>query len=228
MIIRDYVDSWYKRHISDTEEFAQYVRWTIYNALRRLNHSLKTIDWEQFFLNFVAPNSLIQMRMFKRARENAHKTSKASLNLNLSSATTFRIQLQTLMNAVESYQASSELNLIEQFFDIEVDAEKDICRDTISTSSSDHELDFLREMSDLLCFYLLPTNTFNCPSVRCFIRVIQRAHFFELFYFPLSVLFRLNKEILANILIKISIEKMSDPDYINQSILYLVSSSIRN
>jgi len=172
--------------MSDTDEFAQYVRLTIYSALRRLNHSLKTIDWEQFFLNCVAPNSLIQMRMFKRARENAHKTSKASLNLNLSSATTFRIQLQTLMSAVESYQASTELNLIEQFFDIECDAEKDICRDTVVTSSNDNELDFLREMSDLLCFYLLPANTFNCPSVRCFIRVTQRL-------FDLGLRYTLNK-----------------------------------
>jgi hypothetical protein len=32
------------------------------------------------------------------------------------------------------------------------------------------------------------------------------------------------KEILANHLIKYSVDKLTDPDYINQTIIYLVSS----
>lgn len=50
----------------------------------------------------------------------------------------------------------------------------------------------------MLCFCLMPSKTFNCLPLRCLLR-----------------------EIVAHVLVKGSIERLTDPDYINQSLLYL-------
>ena len=60
------------------------------------------------------------------------------------------------------------------------------------------KLEFLQELSEMLCFCLLPSKTFSCLPFRCLLR-----------------------EIFAHVLIKGSIERLTNPDYINQSILYL-------
>lgn len=61
-------------------------------------------------------------------------------------------------------------------------------------------IEFLQELSEILCYSFLSSRAFNCLPLRCLIR-----------------------EILANHLVKISIDNLTDPDYINQTILYWVS-----
>ena len=59
-------------------------------------------------------------------------------------------------------------------------------------------------MSEIICYSLLSTRSFECSPLRYLLR-----------------------EILANYLIKYSIDNLSDPDYINQTLLYLVSPGNR-
>lgn len=174
----------------------------------------------------------MQVRMFKRAKEKVARspTNSATINNILSQAS---IQLaafkslhssnhvtnEAIFATVRSVYATQDATLVDTFFELESDLEKTICRDCISTNSSEREkglsptlhsssllnlkfrlfLEVLQEISETLCYSLLSTKSFNCLLFRCLIR-----------------------EILANHLMKNMIDKVSEPDYINQSILYLV------
>jgi hypothetical protein len=48
--------------------------------------SVKQIEWEQFIMNIVAHNLVIQMRMYKKAREKRALSMDATLNSFYSSA----------------------------------------------------------------------------------------------------------------------------------------------
>ena len=88
--------------------------------------SLKQTDWEQFLLNIIAHNLVVQMRLLKKAKEkrNQSKTTKNSKN----------DEKPLLIPA-----AQNETNLIELFFDLEAEIEKGVCRDQISYDSIDKE-----------------------------------------------------------------------------------------
>jgi len=104
----------------------------------------------------------------------------------------------SFLQAAKMAANQNETSLVEFFFDLEAEKEKGICRDEISLNSSDKESEILQEISEIICFSVLPTAEFNCLPLRCLLR-----------------------EILSNHLIKTSVNNLTDPDYINQTILYL-------
>lgn len=78
-----------------------------------------------------------------------------------------------------------------------------VCRDDISLTPSERENDLLQELSEIFCYSLLPQNEFNCLPLRCLLR-----------------------EILSNHLLKTTVNNLTDPDYINQTILYLCQDQV--
>ena len=180
MVIRDYIDSWYKTTISSKEDFGQSVRVLIYNSIRNFNkwlaqyiffsflftqnmliyfnknscfsipyRSLKSIDWEQFIISIVAHSLIVQMRILKKAREKLKNTNSPLLSLSSSTTTptTTKSSSESLTNSnypklfgnAINKAKTNENNLIEMFFDLEVEIEKSICRDCISYNSKEIE-----------------------------------------------------------------------------------------
>jgi sorting nexin-13 len=70
-------------------------------------------------------------------------------------------------------------------------------------SPNEKEYNLLQELSEVFCFSLLPLNEFNCLPLRCLLR-----------------------EILSNHLLKTTVNNLTDPDYINQTILYLCQDQL--
>ncbi|XP_064647759.1 sorting nexin-13-like isoform X2 [Lineus longissimus] len=83
------------------------------------------------------------------------------------------------------------------FFDLEVDMEDNITRDMICTDR-EHERQYLQDLSEVLLFLLLPPDDFNNKPFRYILR-----------------------EILVNFIFLPTIELVSDPDYVNQTIAWL-------
>jgi hypothetical protein len=64
LIIRDYIDVWYKNNISSRDQFPKNVKNAIYDAIRNVTLSLKTIDWEMFLMNQLAHNLVSEQPRF--------------------------------------------------------------------------------------------------------------------------------------------------------------------
>ena len=148
LLLRDYCDYWYRENISNREEFIQALRIALFNAMRYASSCLKTIDWEHFFMNIVAHNLVIQMRLLKKAREKRNTLNSSGANaqaFNLlsgtagSSSSTIKIPKSTLVSAAHTAAHANESMLIEVFFDLEAELEKNMCRDDITFNSSEKE-----------------------------------------------------------------------------------------
>lgn len=133
LVIRDYVDSWYKAQISSRDEFDQAVRALIYTSLRNLNKCLKALECEQFIVSVAAHSLIIHMRVMKKAREKmAKSTQQPAVGEALTNANFQKMYLNTIGRA-HSYEKS----LIETFFDLEAEMEKAFCRDCVSYNSKE-------------------------------------------------------------------------------------------
>lgn len=154
LILRDYIDVWYKNEISSKEDFKQSIRLYIYNAVRYITFCLREVDWEQFIMNILVHNLVFQMRMLKKAKEKRSKlaldntllkneiikaikeltevkeSSSPSASEQTSASEKKKILINDLLNngsflqAAQNYANLKENNLIELFFDLEAEREK--------------------------------------------------------------------------------------------------------
>ena len=83
------------------------------------------------------------------------------------------------------------------FFDAEVAMETNLCRD-LASSIQQEELDYLQRISEILLFLLLKEQDFNAVPFRAIAR-----------------------EILVNDILKPTLDLVSDPDFINQTLVWL-------
>jgi sorting nexin-13 len=160
------------------------------------------------------------MRLLKRARERQTITISANNKNSRSDSLIASMQLQqqqqqqqkltqSQMRINQNNQAHNEAILIDHFFDLEAELEKySICRDDITYNSNEKQNEFIHELSEIVCYSLMTTPSFNCLLFRYLIR-----------------------EIFSNHLLKHLIDTISDPHYINQTIIYMTrghSPSIEN
>jgi len=85
------------------------------------------------------------------------------------------------------------------FFDFEVEMEGEVCRDQVCFDQ-EGETQYFQELCEMLLYLILPRHEFGTGPVRCLIR-----------------------EILACTLIQPSLNHLSDPDFINQTLVWLYS-----
>ena len=83
------------------------------------------------------------------------------------------------------------------FFDAEVAMESNLCRD-LASSIQQEELDYLQRISEILLFLLLKEQDFNAVPFRAIAR-----------------------EIIVNDILKPTLDLVSDPDFINQTLVWL-------
>ncbi|XP_053570100.1 sorting nexin-13 isoform X1 [Bombina bombina] len=108
---------------------------------------------------------------------------------------------QQRISEKEDQKKDSTEDFVDTFFDVEVEMEKIVCRDLVCTSSKDEE-GFLKDLCEVLLYLLLPPGEFQNKIMRYFVR-----------------------EILSQGIILPLINQLSDPDYINQYIIWMIRDS---
>ncbi|XP_006240084.1 sorting nexin-13 isoform X1 [Rattus norvegicus] len=172
--LRDYVQYWYYT-LSDDETFLLEIRQTLQNALIQFATRSKEIDWQPYFTTRMVDDFGTHLRVFRKAQ-------------------------QRVTEKDDQVKGTAE-DLVETFFEVEVEMEKDVCRDLVCTSPKDEE-GFLRDLCEVLLYLLLPPGDFQSKIMRYFVR-----------------------EILARGILLPLINQLSDPDYINQYVIWMIRDS---
>ncbi|XP_005377399.1 PREDICTED: sorting nexin-13 isoform X2 [Chinchilla lanigera] len=172
--LRDYVQYWYYT-LSDDESFLLEIRQALQNALIQFATRSKEIDWQPYFTTRIVDDFGTHLRVFRKAQ-------------------------QRITEKDDQMKGTAE-DLIDAFFEVEVEMEKEVCRDLVCTSPKDEE-GFLRDLCEVLLYLLLPPGDFQNKIMRYFVR-----------------------EILARGILLPLINQLSDPDYINQYVIWMIRDS---
>ncbi|XP_014258337.1 sorting nexin-13-like [Cimex lectularius] len=99
---------------------------------------------------------------------------------------------------LKSLPANSKMTLEDAFFDLELAMENNtVCRDHVCNNPSLQRC-YLEQLTDIVLFYLSPEVEFHCLALRY-----------------------ITRELIVNSVLIPLINKLSDPDYINQMIIWL-------
>ncbi|XP_042328325.1 sorting nexin-13 isoform X3 [Sceloporus undulatus] len=175
--LRDYVQYWYYT-LSDDESFLLEIRQALQNALIQFSSRSKEIDWQPYFTTRLVDDFATHLRVFRKAQ-------------------------QRITEKDDQIKDGAE-DLVDTFFEVEVEMEEKICRDLVCTSPKDEE-GFLRDLCEVLLYLLLPPGDFQNKIMRYFVR-----------------------EILSQGILLPLINQLSDPDYINQYFIWMIRDSICN
>ncbi|XP_078198754.1 sorting nexin-13 isoform X20 [Callithrix jacchus] len=135
----------------------------------------KEIDWQPYFTTRIVDDFGTHLRVFRKAQ-------------------------QKITEKDDQAKGTAE-DLVDTFFEVEVEMEKEVCRDLVCTSPKDEE-GFLRDLCEVLLYLLLPPGDFQNKIMRYFVR-----------------------EILARGILLPLINQLSDPDYINQYVIWMIRDS---
>ncbi|KAM9288387.1 sorting nexin-13 isoform 2-T2 [Cariama cristata] len=172
--LRDYVQYWYYT-LSDDESFLLEIRQALQYALVQFSARSKETDWQPYFTTRLVDDFGTHLRVFRKAQQRIAEKGDQMKN-----------------------QAEE---LVDTFFEVEVEMEKEVCRDLVCTSPKDEE-GFLRDLCEVLLYILLPPGDFQNKIMRYFVR-----------------------EILSRGILLPLINQLSDPDYINQYVIWMIRDS---
>ncbi|XP_017282310.1 sorting nexin-13 isoform X3 [Kryptolebias marmoratus] len=175
--LRDYIQYWYYT-LSEDESFLLEIRQTLQTALIQFSTRSKEVDWQPYFTTRLVDDFATHLRVFRKAQDRLADR--------------------------EDKQRDITDELVDSFFEAEVEMERKICRDIVCTSHKDEE-GFLRDLCELLLYLLLPPGDFHNKSMRYFLR-----------------------EVLAYGVLLPLINQLSDPDYINQFVIWMIRDSSCN
>ncbi|XP_047663937.1 sorting nexin-13 isoform X1 [Tachysurus fulvidraco] len=176
--LRDYIQYWYYT-LSEDESFLLEIRQTVQNALVQFSTRSKEVDWQPYFTTRLVDDFATHLRVFRKAQERLNERE-------------------------DPKQRDAPEELLDAFFETEVELERKICRDVVCTSNKDEE-GFLRDLCEVLLYLFLPPGDFHNKNMRYFLR-----------------------EILARGVLLPLINQLSDPDYINQFIIWMIRDSSCN
>ncbi|XP_058610489.1 sorting nexin-13 isoform X6 [Onychostoma macrolepis] len=176
--LRDYIQYWYYT-LSDDETFLLEIRQTVQNALVEFSTRSKEVDWQPYFTTRLVDDFATHLRVFRKAQERLNERE-------------------------DPKQRDAPDELLDSFFEAEVEMERKICRDVVCTSRKDEE-GYLRDLCEVLLYLLLPPGDFHNKNMRYFLR-----------------------EVLARGVLLPLINQLSDPDYINQFIIWMIRDSSCN
>ncbi|XP_025900615.1 sorting nexin-13 isoform X1 [Nothoprocta perdicaria] len=172
--LRDYVQYWYYT-LSDDESFLLEIRKALQYALVQFSARSKETDWQPYFTTRLVDDFGTHLRVFRKAQ-------------------------QRIAEKGDQLKDEAE-ELVDTFFEVEVEMEKEVCRDLVCTSPKDEE-GFLRDLCEVLLYILLPPGDFQNKIMRYFVR-----------------------EILSRGILLPLINQLSDPDYINQYVIWMIRDS---
>ncbi|XP_051526921.1 sorting nexin-13 isoform X2 [Myxocyprinus asiaticus] len=176
--LRDYIHYWYYT-LSDDETFLLEIRQTVQNALVEFSTRSKEVDWQPYFTTRLVDDFATHLRVFRKAQEKLNERE-------------------------DPKQRDAPDELLDSFFEAELEMERKICRDMVCMSHK-HEEGYLRDLCEVLLYLLLPPGDFHNKNMRYFLR-----------------------EVLARGVLLPLINQLSDPDYINQFIIWMIRDSSCN
>ncbi|XP_051948728.1 sorting nexin-13-like isoform X2 [Xyrauchen texanus] len=176
--LRDYIHYWYYT-LSDDETFLLEIRQTVQNALVEFSTRSKEVDWQPYFTTRLVDDFATHLRVFRKAQERLNERE-------------------------DPKQRDAPDELLDSFFEAELEMERKICRDMVCMSHK-HEEGYLRDLCEVLLYLLLPPGDFHNKNMRYFLR-----------------------EVLARGVLLPLINQLSDPDYINQFIIWMIHDSSCN
>ncbi|XP_051729593.1 sorting nexin-13 isoform X3 [Ctenopharyngodon idella] len=176
--LRDYIQYWYYT-LSDDETFLLEIRQTVQNALVQFSTRSKEVDWQPYFTTRLVDDFATHLRVFRKAQERLNERE-------------------------DPKQRDAPEELLDSFFEAEVEMERNICRDMVCMSRKDEE-GYLRDLCEVLLYLLLPSGDFHNKNMRYFLR-----------------------EVLARGVLLPLINQLSDPDYINQFVIWMIHDSSCN
>uniref|UniRef100_A0A8C6WXJ0 Sorting nexin 13 n=1 Tax=Neogobius melanostomus TaxID=47308 RepID=A0A8C6WXJ0_9GOBI len=175
--LRDYIQYWYYT-LSEDESFLLEIRQTLQNALVQFSTRSKEVDWQPYFTTRLVDDFATHLRVFGKAQDRLADR--------------------------DDRQGDMLEEMVDRFFEAEVEMERSVCRDMVCTSPKDEE-GFLRDLCELLLYLLLPPGDFHNKNMRYFLR-----------------------EVLACGVLLPLINQLSDPDYINQFVIWMIRDSSCN
>ncbi|XP_072303417.1 sorting nexin-13 isoform X1 [Eucyclogobius newberryi] len=175
--LRDYIQYWYYT-LSEDESFLLEIRQTLQNALVQFSTRSKEVDWQPYFTTRLVDDFATHLRVFGKAQDR--------------------------LTERDNNKGDMQEEMVDWFFEAEVEMERTVCRDVVCTSPKDEE-GFLRDLCELLLYLLLPPGDFHNKNMRYFLR-----------------------EVLACGVLLPLIHQLSDPDYINQFVIWMIHDSSCN
>lgn len=182
------------------------------------------MDWIPYLTTRLVDDAASHMRLYRQARAKlkstkpqksdssshtsggtpkrtpTHRRNRSETDISWYSQSKFYTPNLSSLTEPESNKDTENETLEKIFFDLEVQMENNLtCRDLVCTDDA-HELAFLGEMSEILLYLLLPKSDFDCLTVRFILR-----------------------ELLVHVIIRPLLNLFSDPDYINQACIWLVT-----
>jgi sorting nexin-13 len=225
-IIRDYISPWYNLISRDSEFTNVTVRKTSQTFAINISNRVKEIDWIPYLTTRLVDDAASHLRLFKQARakmksldksktpknspmkdqkisprKTSHKRNKSETDISRYHGRTTDIKKESENVGNSKFylnESKKSITLEDHFFDLECQMENNlVCRDVVSMDVA-KEKDFLSEIVEILLYILLPDEDFQCKPLRYVLR-----------------------EIFSNCVVQPLFTMLSDPDYINQAIIWL-------
>jgi hypothetical protein len=151
-ILRDFIESWYCKHVSLDEEFLVQVKSKSEAALRVLAAQCKKADWLSLLTLQMVDEVIQHFRMYRQAKE--------------------KMADQTLVvDEQRSSPTMIDVDLEDVFFELEaalpqIQVMGNIC------SNEEAERAYLESISEMLLYLILPVEEFHSTALRYFLRDI--------------------------------------------------------
>ncbi|VDM54924.1 unnamed protein product [Angiostrongylus costaricensis] len=142
-VMRDYVDSWYKK-LTDDELFKESLLRTARRSVASLSQCMRQVDWVPFVTRHVADDFASHLRLYRMASEKYKSMRK---------------------------KGSTENDLLSHFFDYELEMEKTLCRDLLCTTPN-YENAYLHDVVDIVLYLIMPPEDFRCRPLRFLLREV--------------------------------------------------------
>lgn len=149
-ITRDYIGFWYK-NLSNDDVFEQSLKRTSRRSIASLTQCLRRVDWVPLITRDVVDDFASHLRLFRKAQE---KTS-------------FQAKEDGKQRTPEDLGAE----LLSSFFDFELEMEKSLCRDLLSTTPH-YENAYLHDLIDIVLYLVMPPEDFRCRPLRFLLREV--------------------------------------------------------
>ncbi|CAI2352059.1 unnamed protein product [Caenorhabditis sp. 36 PRJEB53466] len=179
-ITRDYIGFWYKNLSNDTI-FEQSLKRTSRRSVASLTQCLRQVDWVPLITRDVVDDFASHLRLFRKAKER----------------TAFQNDKKTEKESKSKEEMDAEL--LSNFFDFELEMEKSLCRDLLSTTPH-YENAYLHDLVDIILYLIMPPEDFRCRPLRFLLR-----------------------EVVVRKVILPTLDYLSDPNEIFQLIVWLLS-----
>ncbi|CAG9855944.1 unnamed protein product [Phyllotreta striolata] len=225
-VIRDYVSNWYNIITRDPEFPNVTVRRTAQTFAINISNRVKDVDWIPYLTQKFVDDAASHLRLYKQARaklklaeaakeqkksiqkdkgspkKSNHKRNKSETDVSWytgrSNNETKKDADRILGNSKFYVNDGKNETLEDYFFELECQMENNVISRDLVCRNLQNEKDFLCEVVEILLYILLPDEDFQCKPLRYLLR-----------------------EIFVNGVVLPLFNLVSDPDYINQAMIWL-------